>query len=158
VSEASALPPVPGDRIRREPYALYLRTQYASKAWREVATPYAAAARAWRAELRGRTADCGRVADFAAWRRLRLGQPSTFQAYDEARCRVLNAPTSHAENLAAKIQIVAEMLGLMDPREVMHPFARSPGAEPTRADLLMGALWRDAHNVARRFDDLKGSR
>jgi hypothetical protein len=157
MSEAFTLPAAPGDRIRSAPYVLSLRTQHASKAWREVAAPYWPAARAWRAELEGRTEHRGRVADFAAWRRLRQGQPSAFAAYDLARRKVMDAPSDHPENLASKTQIVAEMLGLMDPRNVAHGSVRDRG-EPTLADLLMAALWRDAHNVRRRFDDLKGSR
>ncbi len=158
MSEAHSLPPLPGDRIRSEPYVLSLRTQYASKAWRAVAAPYWPAAQAWRAELAGRERQWTRVIDFAAWRRLRHGQPSTFEAYDQARRRAMNAPTDHPEDLAAKIQIVAEMLGLMDPRAVCCSYAGDLSGEPTLADLLMGALWRDAHNVRRRFAELKGSR
>ena len=158
MSETVALPPVPGERIRRAPYVLYLRTQYASKAWREVAAPYWPAARAWRDELEGRSSHRGRVTDFAAWQRLRQGKPSAFEEYNRARCRALDAPTDHPEDLAAKIQIVAEMLGLLDPREVRDPFGLGGCAEPTLADRLFAALWRDAHNVRRRFEAMKGSR
>lgn len=158
MSEARSLPAAPGDRIRSAPYVLSLRTQHACKAWRTVAAPYYPAAKAWRDELAGRTAAFGRVADFATWQRLRQGQPTNFEAYDRARCAVMNAPTDHPEDLAAKIQIVAEMLGLMDPSTVFYARPCPDGAAPSPADLLMAALWRDAHHVRRRFTELKGSR
>jgi hypothetical protein len=45
----------------------------------------------------------------------------------------------------------------MDPWNVTYRTVRDSG-EPNLADLLMAALWRDAHGVRRRFDAMKGSR
>jgi hypothetical protein len=144
------LPESPGSNIRVEPYRISVRTQYASPAWRAVAKPYYEAAKAWRAELNGGDGYRPSVVSFGTWKRLREGKPSAFAAYDQARARVMDQPTDHPEDLAHKIQIAAEILGVADPRTVEHCWSEDvPPGGWTLADKVFAVLWRDAHNVRR---------
>jgi hypothetical protein len=148
------LPAAPGDRIRVEPYRISLRTQYARPEWRAVASAYTDAAQAWRRELNGYDYWSNRgVVSFECWRRLRDGQPETFAAYEDARTRAIAQPTDHPRDLADKIQLVAEVLGVADPRQVGNCWPEDvPAGGWTLADRLFAILWNDAHNVARRVE------
>jgi hypothetical protein len=148
------LPEAPGANIRVEPYRISVRLQHASPAWRAVAKPYYEAAKAWRTELHGyeHWNDRG-VVSFGSWRRLRNGEPAAFAAYEEARVKVIAQPTDHPEDLADKIQIVAEILGVADPRKVSHCWSEDvPEGGWTLADRLFAILWKDAHGVRRRVE------
>jgi hypothetical protein len=147
------LPDAPGANIRVEPCCLSVRLQHASPAWRAVGKAYEAAAQAWRDELAGGDRFNRRVASFETWRRLRRGEPSTFSAYNEARAKVISHPVEHPEDLAAKIQMVAEVLGVADPRRVGSCWRKDvPEGGWTLADTLFAVLWNDAHNGRRRVE------
>jgi hypothetical protein len=148
------LPEPLGDRIRVEPYRMSLRTQYAPPEWRAMANDYYAAARAWRVELQGYDRpNEARTVSFASWKRLREGKPQAFEAYDQARKRALDTPTDNAGDLAHKIQIAAEILGVADPWTVDRPWAEDiPPGGWTLADKVFAALWRDARAVCKRMD------
>jgi hypothetical protein len=160
MTDQRRLPAPPGDRIRAEPYKISLRTQYASPAWRAVAKPYYEAAKAWRAELCGHEGyyDTRRVVSFETWQRLRQGRPSTFAAYDAARAKALDAPTDHPEDVADKIALAAELLGVADPWLVNHPCDKTPEGGWTLADKMFGVLYRDACAVAKRAATTRGGK